>query len=275
MAIKKGAKERHNTPRRRRRPPSPPVEGRNRPSKQELMPRIQRVTRSQAGCQSEIPTGKVTSKHKSTKALLNDKAAPCPSSNETVQTPIKEQALENCDGEKPASEQNQLQPLPLTNEGLHLFDNSCRSYGSSSMASDNTEESKATTAYINAYDPGYETALNDRFVFLYKGKPKAVPKDVAEIRAAVFAMNKGPKPPKENAGLVRSLLSEISGEPEMVSQILPKVVPLEQLQMNDQKEVAVDQYWRRCLALDPDLKPSFSTPKQTWPLVGTMKSSLL
>ena len=85
------------------------------------------------------------------------------------------------------------------------------------MASDDTDGSEAANAFINAYDPGYETALNERFVFLYKGKPEAVPKDVDKIRAAVFATNKSSKRPKEHAGLVRSLLSKISGEPDMVS----------------------------------------------------------
>lgn len=192
---------------------------------------------------------------------MNGKAVSHSSRNKTVQTPRKEQSSRNCEGVEPAPGQNQPQALPLTKETLDLLNNSGRSHRSPSMASDNTEGSEATNASINAYDPGYETALNERFVFLYKGKPEAVPKDVGKMRGAVFATNKSSKPPKEHAGLVRSLLSKISGEPDVVSQILPKVVPLQQLQMNDQKEVAVDQYWRRCLALDPDLKPSLSTPK--------------
>ena len=67
------------------------------------------------------------------------------------------------------------------------------------MASDNTEETESTKASINAYDPGYGQALKERFVFLYKGKPEAVPKDVDEVRAAVFATNTSSEPPKDQA----------------------------------------------------------------------------
>jgi len=218
MAIKRGAEGRYDAARRRKRAPSPQVENRKSPSKkQDSLPTTQRVTRSLARRQSEIPASKVTSKRKSTKAILNGKAVSHLRSNKTVQSPRKEQPSKNCEGEKPAPERNRSQPLPLTKETLHLLDNSGRSHRSSSIASDDTDGSEATNASINAYDPGDETALNERFVFLHKGKPEAVPKDVDKIRAAVLATNKSSKPPKEHAGLVRSLLSKISGEPDMVS----------------------------------------------------------
>lgn len=265
MAIKTGAKDCSDTARRRKGVFSPLVEDRKPIFERESLPRTQRVTRSQARCQSEVPAIQTTSKHKSTRALLNGKAVSRLYSNETAQTPRKKQSSKSSNEEKPAPEQSQPrpqpQPLPLTKETLSLLDHSTRSYRSPSMVSDNTEKSEATKVSINAYDPGFETALNERFVFLYKGKPTFLPKDVGKIQAAVFTTNETSKPTKEQADLVRSLLSKISGEPDMVSQILPKVVPLEQLQMNDQKEVAVDQYWRRCLALDPDLYPSLCTPK--------------
>lgn len=60
---------------------------------------------------------------------------------------------------------------------------------------------------------------------------------------------------------MRYLLTRISGEPDVVSQILPKCVPLADLQLSDEVEIATDQLWRRCLALDPDIHPSLTTPK--------------
>lgn len=80
-------------------------------------------------------------------------------------------------------------------------------------------------------------------------------------RLQLFAETEMTESPEGEADLVRYLLTRISGEPDVVSQILPKCVPSESLQLNDQVEIATDQLWRRCLALDPDLQPSLTTPK--------------
>ncbi len=126
MAIKRGAGGCYDTARRRKWAPSPLAEDRKSPSKQEPLPTTQRVTRSLARRQSEIPASKVTLKRKSTKAILNGKAVSHLRSNKTVQSPRKEQPPKNCEGEKPAPERNRSQPLPLTKETLHLLDNSSR-----------------------------------------------------------------------------------------------------------------------------------------------------
>ena len=65
------------------------------------------------------------------------------------------------------------------------------------MASDNTEGSEATKASFDADDPTYETALNKRFIFLYKGKPGDAPKDLVKSRAVVFAINRSARTPKK------------------------------------------------------------------------------
>ncbi len=129
------------------------------------------------------------------------------------------------------------------------------------MNSEITGASDVTEASINAYDTAYEAALNERYIFFYEGKPENIPKDVSDIEMAVFAESERREPPKGEADLVRYLLTRISGEADVVSQILPKCVPLEGLQLSDQVEIATDQFWRRCLALDPDLQPSLTTPK--------------
>lgn len=129
------------------------------------------------------------------------------------------------------------------------------------MGSVDSVDSGASEASINAYDPEYEAALNERSVFFYRGKPEGIPRDVSEVRAAVFAKGKASKPLKTQAKLVRSLLPQIILKSDVVAQILPQIVSFEDLQKDGQKAIAVDQHWRRCLALNPDTPPSLSTPK--------------
>ncbi|KAL9627010.1 MAG: hypothetical protein Q9164_007732, partial [Protoblastenia rupestris] len=235
-------------------------DGGNKPlPNQDAVIRNQRVTRSQARSQQKALGSTSFSNSQSAKYISNSKAVTNLDGIEAIQQAEKEQPSQGHHPETAASEQSQ--PVPLTRQALQLLDSSGRSHPSAAMSSEITEASDGTESSINAYDAAYETALNLRCIFFYEGKPENIPKGVSDIEVAVFAKNEEREPPKGEADLVRYLLTRITGEPDVVSQIMPKCVPLEGLQLSDQVEIATDQLWRRCLALDPDLKPSLTTPK--------------
>ena len=129
------------------------------------------------------------------------------------------------------------------------------------MAPNNPKKSRATAASINAYHPAYEAALNKRGIYLYRGKSEDCPPEICEIRDALYAANKNARFPEDQANLVREMLKKRIGEPEVVAKILPKFVPLTQIEKDSLVDYATDQFWRRCLAFGRDLKPSLKTPK--------------
>ena len=228
-------------------------------AKQDAVTQNQRVTRSQARSQREALGNLNFLNSQSAKYISNSKVVTNQDDIEAIQQAEKGHPSQG--HHRGAAAPEQSQPVPLTRQALQLLDNSDRSHPSAAMNSEITGASDSTEASINAYDTAYESALNERYIFFYEGKPENIPRDVSDIEMAVFAESEGREPPKGEADLVRYLLTRLNGEPDVVSQILPKCVPLEGLQLSNQVEIATDQFWRRCLALDPDLLPRLTTPK--------------
>lgn len=259
MDIERGAEDCYSTSLRKRRRSSAHNGGNKKLAYQDAVSRTQRVTRSQSRSQQRAPGSTNLSNGQSARNISNNKAVTNLDDIEAIQQTEGEQSSQGHHRGPAAPEQSQ--PIPLTRQALQLLENSGRSHPSAAMNSEITGASDVTEASINAYDTAYEAALNERYIFFYEGKPENLPTDVSDIEIAVFAETERTESPKGEADLVRYLLTRISGEPDLVSQILPKCVPLEGLQLSDQVELATDQLWRRCLALDPDLQPSLTTPK--------------
>ena len=116
MAIKKGGEERHDTARRQKRTSSPRQKTEIHQLSNNDCPKPSELLGVQLDVSQRYLPVKFTSNHKSNKVISNGKNVSHPSSNRTIQLPRKEQSSRNRDGEKPAPEQSQLHPLPLTKE---------------------------------------------------------------------------------------------------------------------------------------------------------------
>lgn len=246
MCIKRRGADSSDVSPQKRRSWTSPDKGKKLISKQASLS-TQRVTRSKAKHQQADADSKATAKSKT----------PSPTSNNDIHGLIQGEPLDLDVRRQPLL--NQTQTLSLSRETLQLLNDSNRSLGDS-MASVSAY-SEVSDGSLNAYDPAYEQALNDRYVFFFKGKPDELPNDLDKLQTAVFAQTSTNKPPEGQAGLVRRLLARVRGEPDMVSQIMPEIVPFERLKREESTEVAINQLWRRYLALDPDIKPSIATPK--------------
>lgn len=150
-------------------------------------------------------------------------------------------------------------PLPLTQESLQLLNvmNSVEEVepiASASAASEPSEKS------INAYAADYEAALNDRGIYLFDGKSNDLPEDLHKLQEALYSPRASPEPGDVEAGHIRQFLKKVRSESSVVSLILPEIVPLKQLVMDNDIEVGINRPWRRCLTMCPDLKPSPRAP---------------
>ncbi|KAL9640589.1 MAG: hypothetical protein Q9164_000196 [Protoblastenia rupestris] len=248
MVLKGGVKKEPITAHQKRRVTIPQDTGK-KPISDQVPQQTQRITRSQAKPQQAQSTSK---------AIVRGRS-PSPSSNNHIYTSLQREPLAiDVDTEHPASQQTQ--PLPLTRDSLQLLNDTNRTLEEPSMVS-TSEQSEVSNASLNAYDQAFEPALNDRYVFFFKGNPGELPDGLDKLRKTVFAKTYAAKPPRGQACRVRRLLSKVKGEPDMVSRVMPEIVPLEELEKEGTAEIAVNQVWRRCLALDPDIKPSLATPK--------------
>ncbi|MCJ1279656.1 hypothetical protein MMC21_007480 [Puttea exsequens] len=246
MPIKRGAKDCPDVSPQRRRSSASQNKGKKLTFKQAPLS-AQRVTRSKAKHQRPIAASKATGRDQNSS----------PTGNNDTHSRAQGEPLGLDFPEQPISQQSQ--PLSLSREALQLLNNANRTLGDSVASA--SGDSEASDGSLNAYHPAFEQALNDRYVFFFEGKLDELPNDLDKLQTAVFAQTSTAEPPEGQAGLVRRLLTRVRGEPDMVSQIMPEIVPFERLKREESTEVAVNQLWRRCLALDPDIKPSLATPK--------------
>ena len=119
--------------------------------------------------------------------------------------------------------------------------------------------SEAQSGSMNAYDPGYRDALEDRDVFFADGRDP--PPDFHEIWEAMLRPREGPGRDDIEVEIFRAELTEASNESASVQNILPQLVPLISLRSEKDTAFVQDQLWRRDIALQPELKPTLTTPK--------------
>ena len=246
MPLKRRGKDCPDASPQRRRSSASQNKGKRLISYQASLP-TQRVTRSKAKHQQAVDASKATARGQN----------PSPTRDNDIHSLAQGESLGLDVPEQPISQQTQ--PLRLSREALQLFNDANQTL-EDSMASA-SGDSEASDGSLNAYHPAFEQALNYRYVFFFKGKLDELPNDLDKLQTAIFAQTGTAKPPKGQAGLIRRLLARVRGEPDMVSQVMPEIVPFERLKREESTEVAVNQLWRRCLALDPDIKPSLATPK--------------
>ena len=132
---------------------------------------------------------------------------------------------------------------------------------SPSVGSNTATDLNAKKTRLRPSDPGYQSALQDRCVFLYDSGPKHIPTDEKNIRAAIFAVKNSPKPSEGLADRVHSLLPDIRNEEDMRSKILMKFLPNDQLEADKATADTANNSWRKSYALDTEKIPNLSPAK--------------
>lgn len=149
--------------------------------------------------------------------------------------------------------------VPLTKEALRLLN---RNTGENSKSlSSNMSESATTEAQgsINAYDPEYRNALEERDI--YFADDKAPPHDFQNLWEAMWLPRESPELADIQAETFRAQLTDAGNESAAVKDILPQLVPLMSIQLDRNAADVKGQLWRREIALQPDLTPTLTTPK--------------
>ena len=152
-------------------------------------------------------------------------------------------------------------PAPLTKEALHLLNRNTENSKSSNMVSGDSESvtSEAESESINAYDPEYRNALEDRNIFFADGKDP--PLNFDELWEAMIRPRESLGPDDIEAENLRAQLSDANNESASVQDILPQLVPLMSPQSGKDTAYVKDQLWRRDIGLQPELKPTLTAPK--------------
>ena len=153
--------------------------------------------------------------------------------------------------------------VPLTNEAIRLLNRNTEEYSKSSDMVSGVSESvtsgASTGPSMNAYDPAYEDALQDRDIFF--ADDKEPPPDFHELWEAMLQARKSPGPDHMEAEVFRAELNEVKNGSANVHDILPQLVPLSSLRVGKDTAFVKDQLWRRDIALQPKLQPTLTTPK--------------
>lgn len=153
--------------------------------------------------------------------------------------------------------------MPLTKETLRFLNRNTDVEDSktSNTISEVSESviSEAQSGSINAYDPEYRNALEDRDIFFAVGED--LPFNVHELWKAMLQPRDSPGPDDIEAENFRAQLTNANNGSASVKDMIPQLVPLMSLQLEKDTAYVKDQLWRRDVALQPDLKPTLTTPK--------------
>ena len=153
--------------------------------------------------------------------------------------------------------------MPLTKETLRFLNRNTDVEDSktSNTISEVSESviSEAQSGSINAYDPEYRNALEDRDIFFAVGKD--LPFNFHELWKAMLQPRDSPGPDDIEAENFRAQLTNANNGSASVKDMIPQLVPLMSLQLEKDTAYVKDQLWRRDVALQPDLKPTLTTPK--------------
>lgn len=132
-----------------------------------------------------------------------------------------------------------------------------QSVADSSVSHSSIEKGKGK----NAYQPDYQSLLEDRDIFFADDNAELVPSDLADLKKAIYASRGSSEPDEAAATILRKQIRKAPNEAATIQSILPKVVPLEEL-MNDEKlSTSLEQYWSRSCLIGPEMKPRLAVPK--------------
>ena len=114
---------------------------------------------------------------------------------------------------------------------------------------------------INAYNPKYVFALEDRGIYFADNEPEKTPSNLDELTRAIFGSRDSPEPDDISAMNLRILMRKAPNESATVQSILPKIIPIEELSIDSKASTVPEQQSHRKIMIDPNAKPLLTTIK--------------
>ena len=163
--------------------------------------------------------------------------------------------------------------LPLSRQALSDLNKLNQSFSSGSSLSTFPEVPSVATedtglrdeprGAINAYDEGYSAALQDKGIYFADAEePDKDPSNIQALMTAVSATRTNYTDPDNNAARdLRIRMKKATNESETVQSVLPEIVPVRELQIENDVSTAPEQKWSRKAMIGPREKPMLTAPK--------------
>ena len=163
--------------------------------------------------------------------------------------------------------------LPLSRQALSDLNKLNQSFSSGSSLSTSPEVPSVATedtglrdeprGAINAYDEGYSAALQDKGIYFADAEePDKDPSNIQGLMTAVSAARTNYTDRDNKAAMdLRVLMRKATNESETVQSILPEIVPVRELKIDNDISTAPEQFWDRKAMIGPTDKPMLTAPK--------------
>lgn len=159
---------------------------------------------------------------------------------------------------------------PLTEQALRQLNKANRPFlfnGSPSMASGASSAPPGTSVpgelegTISAYHSSYSKALIRRGIDFADKEIEKFPSNLNALKKALKKKRDVPGPDDTTARNLRTLIDKANTEQAIIQKILPKVIPLEELDASDDYYTAPGQLWDREIMVAPHAKPTLTAPR--------------
>ena len=121
------------------------------------------------------------------------------------------------------------------------------------------EEPKGT---INAYNEEYLLALSERGIEFADGAAHKMPSNLGALKEALKKKRSDPGPDDAEARRLRTLMANnANNEPAITLQILPTIVPVGALHVDEATYMVPHQQWSRKIMVEPKMKPVLTAVK--------------
>jgi len=113
---------------------------------------------------------------------------------------------------------------------------------------------------INAYHANYARALTYHGIYFADWTPDLWPSNLKGVQDAISAKRDSPEPDDKMAALLRFVMHESRSESATVASILPKIIPLAEIESDMvYAHSTSEQLWRRKIMIEPDKHISVTT----------------
>ena len=114
---------------------------------------------------------------------------------------------------------------------------------------------------ISAYHANYPNALTRRGIVFADGATDELPSNLEALKKALKKKRDVSGPDDTAAMRLGKLIDKAHTQQATVQKILPKVIPLEELDFSDEFYTVPGQLWDRRIMVAPNAKPSLTAPK--------------
>ena len=116
---------------------------------------------------------------------------------------------------------------------------------------------------INADDEGYSAALQDKGIYFADAEePDKDPSNIQELMTAVSATRTNYTDPENNVARdLRIRMKKATNDSEIVQSVLPEIVPVRELQIENDVSTSPEQRWSRKAMIGPSEGPKLTSAK--------------